>query len=574
MTAVRRLQLMLMSLFAATALFAQTTTTATTPGRQTDPVVAETDQDANNPQALRLSLDEAIRTSLANNLGIRLESYDFRMTGENLRGSYGIFDPLATGTVRQSSEQSPSISSFQAESTQQTIANFGFTGTLPTGANYDVRFNNNRTDVGGGVQFVNPSFGSGLDFAVTQPLLRDFGIDVTRRGITIARNNLGISREAFRLAVMDTAVSVEQAYLQLIYARRAVDVVKESLFLARDQARITQIRIDVGASAPLDILQPRVTIATGEEQLILAVANVRDAEDRLRQLLNLPPAEWDRPILPTGDVTYTPSDISMDAAVARAFELRPELRQLDLTTDNLRVQRLFARNQMLPVVDLAVGYGSAGTAGRVFRVDPNTGRPTTEVLRETGYFDTLDQVFGNDFPSWNIGVNLAVPIFNIAARAEARRAELDLERSEVSEEQLRQNIRVEVRDAARAVVTAARSIQATRAAREAAEQNLEAERRRYENGMTTNFQVLEIQQQLSDARVRELQALVFYNQNLAAYHRAVGDILEVRNITVDEPEVPAEPRMFSFLDRYNWLNYGSRLKPEERINDDNDANRP
>jgi HAE1 family hydrophobic/amphiphilic exporter-1 len=565
------LQLITLSLFAATALTAQTTTTtATAPAttqRQAEAVTAETDQDVNDPRALRLSLDEAIRTSLENNLGIRLETYDFRMSGENLRGSYGIFDPLATGTIRQSSSQSPSISSFQAESTEQTLFNFGLAGNLPTGANYDIRFDNDRTDQGGGVQFVNPSYSSSLGASITQPLLRDFGMDITRRGITIARNNLGISREAFRVAIMDTAVSVEQAYLQLIYARRAVNVVKESLFLARDQARITQIRIDVGASAPLDILQPRVTIATSEEQLILAVANVRDAEDRLRQLLNLAPTEWDRPIVPTEDVSYTPTTISLDAAVARAFELRPELRQLDLATENLRVQSLYARNQTLPVVDLFLGYNTAGTAGRVYDIDPDTGRPTTEVLRSTSYFQGLEQIFRNDFPSWNIGVNLAVPIFNVAARAEARRSELDLERSHVSEEQLRQNIRVDVRNAARAVETAARSIQATRAAREAAEQNLEAERRRYENGMTTNFQVLEIQQQLSDARVRELQATVLYAQNLANYHRAVGDILDVRNITVDEPEVPAEPRMFSFLDRYNWLNYGSRVHSKEQNND-------
>jgi hypothetical protein len=112
--------------------------------------------------------------------------------------------------------------------------------------------------------------------------------------------------------------------------------------------------------------------------------------------------------------------------------------------------------------------------------------------------------------------------------------------------------------------TAARSIVATRAAREAAERNVEAERKRYENGMTTNFQVLEVQQQLSDARVRELNALVGYNRAVSLYHRAVGDILETRNISVDVPELPQEPRVFSSLDRYNWLNYGSRVNLEEQ----------
>src|SRR5947208_12256201 len=109
-----------------------------------------------------------------------------------------------------------------------------------------------------------------------------------------------------------------------------------------------------------------------------------------------------------------------------------------------------------------------------------------------------------------------------------------------------------------------KDIAATRAARDAAEQNLEAGRRRYENGMTTNFQVLQIQQQLSDARANELQALVGYNKAVAAYHRAVGDLLDTRNITVDEPKVQ-EPSIFSRFNRYNWLNFSSHdTAPEEK----------
>jgi len=102
------------------------------------------------------------------------------------------------------------------------------------------------------------------------------------------------------------------------------------------------------------------------------------------------------------------------------------------------------------------------------------------------------------------------------------------------------------------------------AAREAAEENVNAERKRYENGMSTNFQVLQIQQQLSDARGAELNALVGYNKAIAAYHRAVGDLLEVRKISVDEPKVD-EPSIFSRFNRYNWLNFSAHDNaPEEK----------
>jgi len=108
---------------------------------------------------------------------------------------------------------------------------------------------------------------------------------------------------------------------------------------------------------------------------------------------------------------------------------------------------------------------------------------------------------------------------------------------------------------------------ASRAARDAAEQNLGAERKRYENGMTTNFQVLQVQQQLSDARAREIQSLVAYNKSVVAYHRAVGDLLDVLNIRVEEPEAVTEPSFFSRFDRYNWLKYQSQVDREEPKND-------
>ena len=552
-------------LLAATSLAAQTPPpkVVVRPAPTTEPVTAQvaadTDKDLTDPRALKLSLDDALQTAVKGNIGIQLERYSYLEAGQSLRGSYGIFDWLATADVERQSSESPTISQFLATGSRATIADFGVQQLIPTGGTYQISFNNSRGTQSGGGTLVNPAYRSSLGLGFNQPLMRNFGVDVTRRGITIARNTLGINREVFRGALMDTAVTTEQAYYDLVYARQFVDVVKEALFLARDQARITQIRIDVGASAPLDILQPRVQIATSEENLIVAVASVRDAEDRLRAVMNLDPADWNRPIIPTSPIGYTPITVNQEAAVAQALQLRPELKQQQLTTATRQVQYTYARNQVLPQVDLKLNYNAAGLAGRSAEVDPVTNLPTGR-FNTTGYSNALSQVFGNDFPSWTFGFNVGLPLTNIGARAEAKRAELDVALSKTNEEQTRQNIAIQVRKTARDIDTTAREIGASRTAREAAEQNLEAERRRYENGMTTNFNVLRIQQDLSDARAREIQSLVAYNKSVAAYHRAVGDLLEVANIKIEEPKID-EPTTFRSFDRYNWLNYGSRVQP-------------
>jgi len=570
MTAVRRLiTILMLSLALSTttgALFAQETP------RATEMPTADTDRDATDPRALRLTLDGALNTALAQNLGVQLQTYDYRISNQNLRGQYSIFDWYTDANIRHNYADNPTTNPFQASGSRSTTVGAGIAQTLPTGGDYSLRWDSSRSTVAGGGTFVNPQYGNGLDFSFKQPLMRNFGVDITRRSITIARNNLGITEGAFRTAVMDTVRATERAYLDLVYARRAVDVVKESLFLARDQARITQIRIDVGASAPLDILQPRVTIATTEEQLITAVATVRNAEDRLRALLNLPTSDWDRAIVPADDITYTPVTIDAQQAVQQALANRPEMTQQRLATDNARVQALYTRNQVLPAVDFSVNYGLSGLAGRSAVFDDEGNAIGS---RSTPYSDTFSQIGGLDFPNWNVGFTFALPVLNIGARANARAAELDLEQSKTTQAQTQQNIAVEVRTAVRAVDQFAQTIAATRAAREAAEQNVDAERKRYENGMTTNFQVLEVQQQLSDARVRELQAIVGHNDAVSAFHRAVGDILDIHSITFKAPEAEPEPALGRWLDRYNWLNYGSRTggspveQPEEKANDSN-----
>jgi outer membrane protein len=551
MTAVRRWTSIICLSLTAISLSAQTTTTTTTTQTQTtvtaagqratQPVTAETDKDLTDPNAMKLSLQDVFRTSMERNLGIALQSYDYRMAGESLRGQYGLYDWFASGTLSRAKVKGTSLTG--GTSTNETdVADIGVAQNLPAGGNYFLGFNNSKQ---------GESFSPNLTLQATQPLLRNFGIDVTRRNILVARNTLGINREAFRLALMNASLTVEQAYLDLVYARRNVEVVKESLFLARDQSRITQIRIDVGASAPLDILQPRVQIATTEEQLISAVALVRSAEDRLRAVMNLPLADWSRPIIPTDPVDYAPVKLDMDSAVTRAMELRPELRQAELTNDIRRISYLYAKNQVLPQLDLNLSY-RAGTSRTIQGFDP-LGNP---IFTTPSYSQGLQQVGNFSFPAWSVGVTVGVPILNIGARAERKRAQLDVEASRVTQAQTAQDVTIAVRSAARDVDTAARTIVASTTAREAAEQNLDAERRRFENGMSTNFQVLTIQQQLSDARVRELQAQVGFAEALANYHRQVGDILDIHNIAVDEPAVSSEPKVFSRLDRYNWLNYG------------------
>src|SRR5216684_3240144 len=193
----------------------------TAPSQQ---VSADTDKDLSNPRALRLSLDDALKTSMERNVGISIQRFDYLEAGQSLRSSYGIFDWFSSADIERQSSNSPVTSQFLSSGSRATIANFGVSQLIPTGGTYSIGFNNSRGTTTGGGTFVNPAYRSSLGLGFNQPLMRNFGTDVTRRTINIARNTLGINRDAFRGVLMDTAVATEQAYLDLVYARQFVDV--------------------------------------------------------------------------------------------------------------------------------------------------------------------------------------------------------------------------------------------------------------------------------------------------------------------------------------------------------------
>jgi len=86
----------------------------------------------------------------------------------------------------------------------------------------------------------------------------------------------------------------------------------------------------------------------------------------------------------------------------------------------------------------------------------------------------------------------------------------------------------------RAVETSYRLVGSSKVALQLAEQQLDAEQKKYNEGLSTNFQVLSFQQSLASAQSRYTQALTGYNQSLVSLDQAIGMTLQRHNIVVNE----------------------------------------
>jgi len=501
----------------------------------TVPVAAKARRAAPLPsgEKIELSLDQTVALTLQNVLDLDVASYTLDESRFGIQASRGVFDPYVQLDLGATNSQVPATSTFQASQTKTATGNFTFAGLLPLGTTYALGWTNRRLDQTV-TQFttVNPTYSSGLSVSVTQPLLRNFGRAANERFVIQAKLTRDSSAYDFVRAVQSAIQLSENAYWDLVYAVENLRAKQEALDRAKDLNRITKIKIDVGALAPIDIVQTEVTIAQREQDIITAEGLIGDAQDRLRRLLNVQSLpDWSRPIVPTDRPTreslreHYQADV--EAGVKRAMETRPEIRQALLSIESKKVTRAYTRNQLLPRLDASASYGYNGLGAQAQIQNPDG---TITLLN---YSDALQGIFHQTYPSWTLGVTFVVPIGNNVARGNDAIANADLELSRTNFAIAKANLQVEVRAAARAIDTAYRSVQAATKARELAERNLDAEKKKYENGMTTSFQVAQIQNDLTTAITLELQAIATYLKNISAWHKAVGDILEVKGVVVE-----------------------------------------
>lgn len=497
--------------------------------------------------AILLTLDEAVEVALRQNLALSIQRYTRNRARLGVAQTLGVYDVLANATGLARDEASPPTTELQASEVNLQQVTFGFDQLFPTGGTLSMDWVNFRRESNLAFSRFNPEYNSDLAFSFNQPLLRDFGRLATERQLLVARNRSQASREEFERQLVLTVQDVVDAYWNLVGARQQLIVAQESLKLARELHDRNRIQVEVGTMAPLELVQSEAAIAEREEGIITAQSAVGDAEDQLRRLLNLPEgALWATEIRPATDPAIQHTPIDVEAAIQTALAERPELRFQQLDIEQARIESEFARNQERPTLDLDVGYGFAGAGGNLVRRDAN-GNPI--VVSTGGFGDAFDQVTGLDFDGWTAQLTFGLPLQNRGARAARAIAEIDLRRAQSAMEDARSAIVTEVRGAARRVETAAKQIEAAKASRVFQERNLEAERKRYENGMSTSFQITQIQEDLTEARSREVNSVVNYRIALAEYQRAIGRLLEEEGVSIDDAEAEVDRWQFSLRGR-------------------------
>jgi len=523
---------------------------------QTSPSPVGADLKASSSTSLRLTLDEAVRRAVENNPDLAIVRLGTEVEAARVGESRGAFAPVFSTTVGRSSNVTPPSNFLLGDQGVDVDDSFWSTGVrqrLPFGGGtWSASWDSARTTTNNPISSFDPSLQAGFQIAVSQPLLKDRGVDAARYQYSIARRNEQSSDLRFRESAVQTTAAVKQAYWTLKATRANVTVQERSLELAEELARQTKIRVDAGQIPPLDLVQAEAEVAQRRENLIRARTGDEDAEDRLRRLI-IDPADasfWAVRLEPIEEPTQRDAFPDVDAAIAKASGGRLDVARASLELENAKATTAFLDNQRLPDVRLETSYGGAGLGGSQFV--RSGGFPGTVVGSRTRSFsDALGQAFGPDYPRWSVGLTVSKSFGR--TYEDASRARADVERRQAAQRisSLQLQAAETIRQAGRQIRSTAERIDAARAGATLAQQRLDAEQRRYGAGLSTTFLVTQAQRDLLQAQVNLLQTTLDYESavvNFEAVQQAPagtsGDSLGIGPANVVPVPTPSPRGLF------------------------------
>jgi outer membrane protein len=465
---------------------------------------------------------------LKNNLDIAIESYNPEIFDTRIKFERSKFEPFLAAELNSRDATNPTGSILVGEAattTEDLTYNFTLDHRLQTGTRYNVVFNNSRIETNQSFTSVNPRFDSTLFANVTQPLMRGFGIDITKGLIHIAEQDRLAADHRLRQRVLDTALQVEQAYWDLVFFRRQLDVRRQSLASAADLYENNKKQVEVGTMAPLEIVVAEAEVAAREQEIITTENLIGNTEDRLRNLVTTERTanRWDVRFVPSEEPMVRPITITADEAIRKGLANNPDLKALEMDLASDRLSTKLATNALKPQLDFQATAGFAGLGGDVLLLDNSVFPPIVIGTTPGGYPDALANLFENT--TWSVGFIVGLPIGNRAAEADFVRADLVQKQTERTVENARQQLVFNIRTALRNLESDLKRLDAARASRVLQEKKLDAEKKKLAVGLSTNHIVLDFQDDLALAQSQELLAVVDYEKNLAQLERFMGENL-------------------------------------------------
>lgn len=493
-----------------------------------------------HPGSIVLSLKDAIIRALSNNVSIAVESFNSKVKKETIMESLSEFDAtlgLEFSTGRKTQQLASAFSSPNRMANDNNNWDLSLSQKLVTGAKYQFDFTNNRNKTNSKTAGLNPSYSSEFQLSLTQPLLKNFGIDLTKRNIHIAKNEVDISDHEFKTKVIDAVSEVENTYWDFVFTLGDLEVKQKSLERAKDLQRRVKAQVLVGTMAPIETLQAESEVASREEFLLSAQDLIDDNQDKLKNILNIDfsSPEGLSPIYPSSQADVLMEDFNFNEIVKRALSNRPDYLAKKKDLENKDILVKYQENQIYPSVDLVGSLGINGLSGEAITITSGTFQGTSAY--GGSYGNSLSDALSTEYYNWELGVKFSYPLGNRSAKSKLSASRLEKTQLILSIKDLEKKIILEVRESARQLKTDSKRIKAATVAKKLAEEKLKAEEKKFEVGLSTSFNVLKFQEDLAEAQSNEIKTIIDYKQSRIRFRKSTASTLKHHDVMLTTKEI-------------------------------------
>jgi outer membrane protein TolC len=418
---------------------------------------------------------------------------------------------------------------------QNTIlADASYYQSFPTGTYFETDWNNSRETSNSPDNTLNPQLFASMRFLVSQQVLAGFGTGPNLRYLHIAKTNQKISDIAFKAQVIATVTQICNIYWDLVSAYDTEQVGERSVAFATETLDTSKKQLAVQAIPEMDVLKAESEVATRQQDLTVARTNLELQElymkNAITRTLDNPLLE-EMPVVPTDHIEaqIKPDTEPIQDTIVAALKNRTELLESSLQLENSELSRKTARNALLPQLNLYgyyVGSGYGGVPNPAYIAGGGT------ISAPGGYGGTLQNALNDSSPEYQVGFQLSIPLRNRVAKADQYRTELEYRQSQVFFEELKNRIRIEVRNARYALEQGVSRVEAARQARDLAQRTLDIMQKEQKLGVGSNQQTLSAEHDLAVAESALVTAETAYEKARIEVRRATGSVLEEYQISI------------------------------------------
>ena len=457
-------------------------------------------------ETLTLSVGDAVRMAVENNLGLQVATYSPAIAATGIRKARAIYDPLLSALVdHQESNMQAAPRSFFVDRQRDFLFDASISQLLPSGATTSLSFNNSwsrdNLDLPTS-RFAQPQ----LTLSFSQPLLQGLGREVTERGITTADDATDSALADWTQQALNTAAAARNQYLVLVTARESLATRQASLALANEVQAQNKGRVDAGVLASYQLQDSRLGVLQARKNLLDAERAEKDAADQLRTMLHLPAGT----AIATTPPPPEPLEVSDPDAVRTALLRRPDIVKARIAVRTAEFNEKVSRNLALPSLAL---QGSGGITGL-----------------DSGYGDAFADMGSAKYPNWSVGLSFSVPIGNHSARADVAAARLIASQARTQLAATEETATLEVRTVLRALSSAWEQLGVTEQGVTAAEVLMDSYLKRQQLGLATTKDVLDVSASLTQARENFTTARADYQIAFTNLWKATGELLDRQGI--------------------------------------------